>query len=81
MVQTTTKKQRTNVSLTIENLTAARELGLDVSAISDAAVTGAVRAARAEAWTTENATAISERRAWIGANGTLLADLQMMKLA
>lgn len=79
-MQTTTEKRRTNITLTIENLTAARELGLNVSAISDAAVGEAVRAARAEAWAEENAAALSERRAWIEANGTPLADLQVLKL-
>lgn len=79
-MQTTTEKRRTNITLTVENLTAARELGLNVSAISDAAVGEAVRAARAEAWAKENAAALSERRAWIEANGTPLADLQVLKL-
>ena len=53
MMQTTTDKQRTNISLTAANLAAARELGLNVSAISDAAIAQAVRAARAEAWAVE----------------------------
>ncbi len=80
MPQSTTEKQRTNVSLTASNLAAARELGLNVSAISDAALAEAVRAAKAEAWARENAEAIAERRAWIEANGTPLADLQVLKL-
>ena len=80
MPQSSTEKQRTNVSLTASTLAAARELGLNVSAISDAALAEAVRAAKAEAWAHENAEAISERRAWIEANGTPLADLQVLKL-
>lgn len=80
MPQSTTEKQRTNVSLTASNLAAARELGLNVSAISDAALAEAVRVAKAEAWARENAEAIAERRAWIEANGTPLADLQVLKL-
>jgi len=79
-MQSTTEKRRTNITLTAENLTAARELGLNVSAISDAALGEAVRAARAEAWAEENAAALSERRAWIEANGTPLAGLQVLKL-
>ena len=47
-MQTTSEKRRTNITLTAENLTAARELGLNVSDISDAAVGEAIRAARAE---------------------------------
>ena len=58
MPQASTEKQRTNVTLTAANLAAARELGLNVSAISDAAVSEAVRAARARAWAVENAEAI-----------------------
>ena len=80
MPQSSTEKQRTNVSLTAATLAAARELGLNVSAISDAALAEAVRAAKAEAWARENAEAIAERRAWIEANGTPLADLQVLKL-
>lgn len=78
-MQTTPEKQRTNITLTAANLSGARELGLNVSAISDATVADAVRAARAEASAKENATAISERRAWIETNGTPLADLQVLK--
>lgn len=79
-MQTTSEKQRTNITLTAENLAAARELGLNVSAISDAAVAEAVRAARATAWAADNAAAISERRAWIEAHGMPLADLQVLRL-
>ena len=79
-MQTTAEKQRTNITLTAENLAAARELGLNVSAISDAAVGDAVRAARAAAWASDNAAAISERRAWIETNGMPLADLQVLRL-
>ena len=81
MQQATAEKKRANVTLTAANLAAARELGLNVSAISDAAVAEAVRAAKAKAWAQENATAIAERRAWIEANGTPLADLQVLKIS
>jgi len=80
MRHSTTEKQRTNISLTADNLVAARELGLNISAISDAAVAEAVRMAKAKAWTQENAAAIEERRTWIEANGTPLADLQISKI-
>jgi antitoxin CcdA len=79
MPHSTTEKQRTNITLSATNLAAARELGLNVSAISDAALAEAVRAAKAEAWARENAGAIAERRAWIEAHGTPLADLQVLK--
>lgn len=80
MSQTATEKQRTNVTLTATNLASARALGLNVSAISDAALAEAVRAAKADAWARENADAIAERRAWIEANGAPLADLQVLKI-
>jgi antitoxin CcdA len=80
MQKGTAAKRRTNVSLTASNLAAARELGLNVSAISDAALAEAVRAAKAEAWARENAEAIAERCAWIEAHGTPLADLQVLKV-
>ena len=80
MPHRTTEKQRTNITLSATNLAAARELRLNVSAISDAALAEAVRAAKAEAWTRENAEAIAERRAWIEERGTPLADLQVLKI-
>lgn len=72
-------KQRTNVTLTATTLAAARDLGLNVSAISDAALARAVREAEAAAWARENAAAIAERRAWIEANGAPLSDIQVLK--
>jgi antitoxin CcdA len=80
MPHATAEKQRTNITLTAANLAAARELGLNVSAISDAAVAEALRLAEAKDWAQENAEAIAERRAWIEANGTPLADLQVLKI-
>ena len=49
------------------DLAAARGFGLNVSAISDGALARAVKQAQAAAWVKENAVAIDERRAWIGA--------------
>ena len=80
MSRRTSEKQRTNITLSATNLAAARELGLNVSAISDAALAEAVRAAKAESWAREYADAIAERRAWIASNGTPLADLQVLKI-
>ena len=61
-------------------MTAARALGLNASAISDAALAEAVRAAKADIRARENAEAITERRAWIEAQGAPLADLQVLKI-
>jgi len=80
MSAATTEKQRTNVTLNAANLAAARELGLNVSAVSDAALAEAVRNVRAELWERENAEAIAERRSWIETHGVPLADLQVLKI-
>lgn len=72
-------KQRTNITIDARVLSAARMMDLNVSAISEAAVIEAVRTAEAKTWAKENADAISERRAWIEANGTPLASFQVLK--
>jgi antitoxin CcdA len=72
-------KRRTNVTVGGDLLDAARELGLNVSAIADSALAAAVRKARAEAWEAENRAAIAQRRAWIEEQGPPLADWQVWK--
>ncbi|HBB82514.1 MAG TPA: hypothetical protein DC031_04390 [Sulfitobacter sp.] len=74
------EKKRTKVTLTKANLAAVRELGFNVSAISDAAVADAVRMAKSKAWAEQNAAAIAEHRAWIEANGTPATDLRVLKI-
>ena len=61
----TAPKQRTNVTLSAETLADARALGLNVSAISDAALAEAVRHAKAKEWAEENADAVTQFRAMI----------------
>ena len=80
MPQSSAEKQRTNVTLNADTLAAARELGLNVSAISDAALAAAVRTTRAEAWAKEFAGAISQRLPWIEAQGKPLGDRQVLKI-
>lgn len=79
MPQTAGDKQRTNVTLTADTLARARHYGLNVSAISDAALSRAVAQAEAEAWSRDNAEALAERRRWIAEHGTPLADLQLLR--
>lgn len=79
MAQHPREKRRTNVSVEAATLEAARRLGLNVSAITEAALTEAVRTAEAHAWAEENAEAIAERRRWIEANGPPLAAYQVLK--
>lgn len=72
-------KLRTNVSLSANTLADARALGLNVSAISDAALAKAVSAAKAKAWAEENAEALAERKEWIAKHGTELAEYQVLR--
>ncbi|MGY3439920.1 type II toxin-antitoxin system CcdA family antitoxin [Marinovum sp. KMM 9879] len=78
MHATSSAKKRTNVTIDSGLLEAARELGLNVSAISEAALAAEVRAARASAWQAENLEAMAQRRAWIEANGPPLARWQVL---
>ncbi len=69
-------KRRTNVTIDADLLDAARDLGLNVSAISEAALADQVRAAQARDWAAENAEALERRRAWIDEHGAPLARWQ-----
>ena len=73
----TTAKRRTNVTIDAQLLDEARALGLNVSAISEAALAVRVAEARARDWAEENAEALARRRAWIAENGTPLAGWQV----
>ncbi|MGD9866212.1 MAG: type II toxin-antitoxin system CcdA family antitoxin [Pseudodonghicola sp.] len=72
-----TAKRRTNVTIDAATLDAARELGLNVSAVSEAALIEAVRQARAASWAARNAEALAQRRAWLDDNGLPLAKWQL----
>ena len=72
-------KRRTNVSIEGALLDEARELGLNVSAVAEAALAAAVREARARAWAAEAAPAIERRAAWIEAHGLPLAPWQVWR--
>ncbi|MDO6587492.1 type II toxin-antitoxin system CcdA family antitoxin [Salipiger sp. 1_MG-2023] len=80
MAQPNREKRRTNVTLSADTLARARALHLNVSEISDAALTLAVAKAEAEDWSRRNADAIAERRVWIERNGAPLADLQVLRV-
>jgi antitoxin CcdA len=72
-------KRRTNVSIEGALLDEARELGLNVSAVAEAALGAAVREARARAWAAEAAPAIARRAAWVEAHGLPLARWQLWR--
>jgi antitoxin CcdA len=70
-------KRRTNISVDAALLEEARRHGLNVSALSEAALRIALRDARAAAWAAENAEALAQRRDWIERNGLPLAAWQV----
>ncbi len=79
-MQSNTQKRRTNVSLDGDLLEVARQYGLNVSAIAEAALAATVRQKQAEDWQVENAEALARRREWITQNGPPLATWQVLKV-
>ncbi|MEP4199274.1 MAG: type II toxin-antitoxin system CcdA family antitoxin [Aliishimia sp.] len=71
------QKRRTNVSIDAQLLETARDMGLNVSAISEAALAETIKAKQVENWQTENAEALQQRREWIAQNGAPLAKWQL----
>ena len=69
-------KQRTNISVDAKILAAARERGLNVSAIAEEAL----RKAQQEAWQKENAEALKDRAALIAKNVLQLVKYQVVKV-
>lgn len=75
MPQLNVQKVRRNITLDPEVLAEAQELGINVSAVSEAALREAVKEARAAQWHTENATALAERVRWSEENDFPLSDV------
>ncbi|MBL8642330.1 MAG: type II toxin-antitoxin system CcdA family antitoxin [Rhodospirillaceae bacterium] len=77
--QRPTRKQRrksVNVSLSAEIVEQAKKLGLNLSAVTEAALLQAVRAAGFEKWKQQNAPALKAHRDRVDAEGALLDDLR-----
>lgn len=68
-------KRKTSLSLDAAALDAARELGLNVSALADHALKEAVAEARRHHWRAENAEAFVAQAAWHDQNGHPLAEI------
>lgn len=68
-------KRKTSVTLDAAALDAARDLGLDVSAVADAALRQAVAEARRSEWLADNADAFARQAAWHERNGHPLAAI------
>ena len=70
-----TSKRKTSPSLDAETLDAARDLGLNVSALAEAALRRAVDEARRQRWREDNAAAFAAQAEWHARNGHPLADI------
>ncbi len=68
-------KRKTSLTLDSEAIESARELGINVSAVAEAAVIEAVAAARRKQWLTENAGAFAAQSDWHDRHGHPLADI------
>lgn len=68
-------RRKTSLTLDAEALDLAKELGLNVSAVAEAALVKAVAAARREKWLAENADAFTAQSDWHERNGHPLADI------
>jgi len=73
----TSEKRKTSLSLNADALDAARTLGVNVSAVADAALTQAIAAARQKEWLKENADALAAQAKWHGEHAHPLADIMM----
>lgn len=68
-------RRKTSLTLDATALDAARALGVNVSAVANAALREAVAAARRRQWLDENAGAFAAQAAWHERNGHPLADI------
>ena len=68
-------KRKTSLTLDTEALDAARDLGINVSAVADEALRRAVSDARRRRWLEENAAGFAAQAAWHERHGHPLADI------
>lgn len=68
-------KRKTSLTLDTEALEGARELGVNVSAVAEAALVRAVAEARHEKWLAQNADAFAAQSDWHETHGHPLADI------
>ncbi|MTJ06078.1 MAG: hypothetical protein FH759_15535 [Sediminimonas qiaohouensis] len=68
-------KRKTSLTLDVETLDRARELGINVSAVAEAALVDAVSEMRRKKWRDENADAFARQSEWHERNGHPLADI------
>ena len=70
-----TTRRKTSLTLDSETLTQAKALGINVSAVAEAALVQAVEEARRKEWLAENAAAFAAQSDWHARNAHPLADI------
>jgi len=68
-------KRKTSLTLDVEALEGAKELGINVSAVAETALIKAVADARRNKWLAENAGAFAAQSEWHERHGHPLADI------
>jgi len=72
---TSTTKRKTSLTLDAEVMDGAKALGINVSAVAEAALRNAVASARHVQWLQQNAEAFAAQAAWHERRGHPLADI------
>jgi antitoxin CcdA len=72
---TSTTKRKTSLTLDAEVMDGAKALGINVSAVAEAALKNAVANARRVQWLQQNAEAFAAQAAWHERHGHPLADI------
>jgi antitoxin CcdA len=68
-------KRKTSLTLDAAALDSARELGINISAVAEAALVQAIVEARQQRWLQENADAFAAQASWHERNGHPLAEI------
>ena len=74
-------RRKTSLTLDAAVLDEARSLGLNVSAVADAALRSAIARARRQQWLDENAEAFAAQADWHARNSHPLADIMSSPVA
>ena len=72
---TSTTKRKTSLTMDAEVMDGAKALGINVSAVAEAALRNAVASARHVQWLQQNAEAFAAQAAWHERHGHPLADI------
>jgi antitoxin CcdA len=73
----TTQKRATNVSLPVDVVTEARNLGINLSQACEKGVVAEISVKRREKWLAENMAAIESSNAWVEKHGLPFAKYRM----